>query len=138
MKQSQHWPKDFCASDFISGVEIIQDGRFDEIPFFKPRDFCAPAIEHGSGSLLNPFPNDRLDSRFAFWRNDRSHLHLLIQAITDNTAGGGVDETLGERSASIADRYDQGRGEASLAGATEGALDRNARGHLKIGIGEDN
>ena len=112
-------------------------GGIDEAAAFEALDHGVAAVEHGVAALADAPADHLLDAVAAARRDHGAHLHALVEAVADAQRARRLDDGVPEPVVRFAHRDGDGDGEAALAGASEGAVADDARGHVDVGVRQD-
>src|SRR5258708_6848692 len=137
VNEAEDGAEDFCVVEIAGGGDVVEKRRADEVAFLVARNFGVASVEQNFCALLFAEGDQRFDALFALRRDDRSHLNVFVEAIADFELRGGVGDGIAESLLRFADGYCDGYGETALAGASEGAIADDLRGHRHVGVGEN-
>src|SRR6516225_2829358 len=138
MNQAQDRAKNFCVRYFTGWRQVIENGWLHEVAVLVFGNLRLTAVEQNFGTLPFPGCDERLDALLARGGNDRSHLDALLEAIPDAQAGGGIGNCVPKLRLRLPDRDRDRYRQTALAGAAEGTVGDDLRGHAQVGIGQHN
>src|ERR1700733_2076747 len=116
VNEAQDWTEDLCVGEIAAGRNVVEDGGLHDVAEFVFRDLRIAAIHEDLRALLLADSDKRLDPLFALWRDDWTHLHAFLEAVSDLQFCGSIGDGIAKRLLRFADRHGHGDGEATLAG----------------------
>src|ERR1700688_2967226 len=135
--KAEDWAEDFSVVEIAGSGDVVEDGGIYEVAGFVIRDFGVASVEQNFCALLFAEGDEGFDGFFALRRNHGAHLDIFIETVADFEFRGGVGDGVAESLLRFADGDGDGDGEAALAGASEGAVADDLRGHGHVGVGEN-
>ena len=124
------------VSSLVAGT-LVENGRLHEVSCFIFRNARVASVEQNLRSLLLARRNQRLDSRLALRRDHRAHLHAFVEAIAHAQRRSRLGNRIAKSLLRFADRHRDGNRQAALSGAAKGAVADDLRGHLHVGVGQN-
>ena len=107
---------------------------FTKLPCFTFRNSRVTSVQQDSSRPASRQRDQRFDARLALRRDHRPHLHALVEAVADAQMTRQLGNRIAESLLRFADRHRDGNRQASLPGAAERAVADDLRGHLHVGI----
>ena len=130
-------PKISVSAEIAGRGNVVENRGLHEVAGFVFRNLRVAAVEQNLCALLFAESDQRFDALFALRRDHRAHLHAFFEAVADFEFRSGVGDGIAEGFLRFADRDRDGDGEAALAGASEGAVADDLRGHGHVGVGKN-
>ena len=134
--EAKNRAEDFGVGEIAGGGDVVENRRLHEVAVVVISDAGVTSVEENFCALLLAEADQRFDSLFALRRDHRAHLHVFIEAVAGFEFRRGVGDGVAKSLLRFADGDRDGDGEAALAGAAEGAVADDLRGHGHVGIGE--
>src|ERR1039458_9526859 len=132
--EAQHRAEDFGVSEIAGRGNVVEDRGLHEVARFVFRNLRVAAIEQDLRALLFSESDQRFDSLFTLRRDHGAHLDAFVEAVADFEFRGSVGNGIAESSLGFADGDGDRDSEATLAGASEGAVADDLRGHGHVGV----
>src|SRR5579884_1782801 len=73
MNEAENWTKNFCGVQITADLDIVKQGRGNEVTRSIFRDARITSVPHKFRPLLNPLPNQTFNARTTLGRDDRAH-----------------------------------------------------------------
>src|SRR5450432_550364 len=137
VNKAEDGAEDFGVGEIAGGRNVIEDCRVHKVSGFVLRNLRAATVEQDFRALFFAEADERFHAFPALWPDHGAHLDAVFQAVTNFEFRGGLGDGITKRLLRLAD-HDRGRDrETALSRAAERAVADNLRGHLHVGVGQD-